>query len=243
MTTSKTPLLLALAVGLAAYLLPVGGLLLYPFTLFVTLLHEGGHVLMALLSGSEVFSMAIAPDGSGLTLTAPRNFTAGVLIANAGYLSATAYGASMLRLANNGGDCRKLLQFSALLILALVVFFTVFVKDWLAALWADGLNISLGMKLFTILAGLLIAWVLWRCAQAQNPATPAFLANFLGVECLFNGLGDIKTVLALSIYSNTHSDARNLAELTGIPAVVWALAWGVVSLWVMVATFRAVLAK
>jgi len=243
MKISKTPLTLAIIAGLATYLIPYGEWVVYPFTLFVTLIHEGGHVLMALATGSQVYSMAIAPDGSGLTLTAPRSLTAGILIANAGYLSATAYGAVVLHRANSGGNTRTLLKFSALLIAGLVVFFTVFVKDWLDALSADGLNINVGMKLFTIIAGLLIAYSLWLVSKAQNPDIVAFVANFLAVQCIFNSLGDIKTVLALSVYTTTHSDARNLAEMTGIPSVVWAVGWGVLSLWVVGSTFRAVLAK
>ena len=198
---------------------------------------------MALVTGSQVHSMAIAPDGSGLTLTSPRSLTAGILIANAGYLSATAYGAAVLHWANSGGNTRTILKFSALLVVGLVVFFTVFVKDWLDAIWANGLNINVGMKLFTIIAGLLIAYSLWLVSKARNPDTVAFVANFLAVQCIFNSLGDIKTVLALSVYTTAHSDARTLAEMTGIPSVVWAVGWGVISLWVIASTFRAVLAK
>ncbi|MEI7869512.1 MAG: M50 family metallopeptidase [Candidatus Methylumidiphilus sp.] len=241
MKTSKTPLFFALAASLICWLLPFGRLIAYPFTLFVTLVHEGGHVLMALATGSPVFSMAIAPDASGLTLTAPNSTLSGILIANAGYLSATAYGTLVLWLANGHADCRKILKFSAILVTFLVLAFTLFVKDWFAAIWASGLNINLGMKLFTLLAGLLIALSLWLISKAKNQAFPGFIANFLGLECIFNGLGDIKTVLALSVYSTSHSDAQNLAELTGIPSVVWALGWGLVSLWVIALTFKAVL--
>jgi len=243
MSVSKTPLLLAILAGIVVYLVPYGELAVYPFTLFVTLIHEGGHVLMALLTGSHVHSMAIAPNGSGLTLTSPRNPIAGILISNAGYLSATAYGAIVLHWANAGRNPRGILRFSACLIAGLVVFFTIFVKDWQGAIWADGLHISFGMKLFTILAGFLIAYGLWLVSKAQNPNTLAFVANFLAVQCIFNSLGDIKTVLALSVYTEAHSDARNLAEMTGIPSVVWAAGWGLISLWVVVSAFRAVWAK
>ena len=241
MNTSKTPLLFALVAALLCWLLPFGRLIAYPFSLFVTIVHEGGHVVMALLTGSEVFSMAIAPDASGLTITAPNSLLAGILIANAGYLSATAYGTIVLWLANRHTDNRKILQFSAILVIVLVAFFTVFVKDWFATLWASGSHISLGMKLFTILAGGLIALCLWLIAHAKNPAIVDFVANFLALECIFNGLGDIKTVLALSVYSTSHSDAQQLAELTGIPSVVWAVGWGVISLWVIGLTVKAVL--
>ena len=243
MNISKTPLFLALSLGLVCYLLPFGQWLSYPFTLFVTLVHEGGHVIMALATGSKVFSMAIASDGSGLTLTTPRNLVSGILIANAGYLSAAAYGAVVLKLSNGRDDCRGILKFSALLIASLVVFFTIFVKDWADSLWVNGLNINLGMKLFTILAGFVIAQALWLFAKAKNPAIVAFIANFLAVECILNGLGDIKSVLALSIYSTAHSDAQNLAELTGIPSVFWAITWAGLSLWIIGSTLKSVIAR
>ena len=241
MKTSKTPLILALIAAVVCWLLPVGRLIAYPFTLFVTLVHEGGHVLMALLTGSKVLSMAISPDASGLTLTASTNTLSSLLIANAGYLSATGYGALVLWLANRRTDCREILKLSAMLVAALVIFFTVFVKDWFAAILGSGVNINLGMKLFTIVAGLLIAFSLWLIAKAKNQALPDFIANFLGLECIFNGLDGIKTVLMLSVYTTSHSDAQNLAELTGIPSVVWALAWAMVSLWIIALTIKAVL--
>ncbi len=241
MKTTKTPLFFALVAALVCWLLPFGRLIVYPFSLFVTLVHEGGHVIMALLTGSQVFSMAIATDASGLTLTAPNSTLSGILIANAGYLSATSYGALVLWLANGHVNSRKILQFSAILVVFLVIFFTLFVKDWFEAFLSTGLNINLRMKLFTILAGCLIAISLWLVSKANNQAIADFVANFLALECIFNGLGDIKTVLSLSVYTSSHSDARNLAELTGIPSVVWALGWGLISLWIILLTFRAVL--
>ena len=241
MKTTKTPLYFALIAALLSWLLPFGRLIVYPFSLFVTFLHEGGHVIMALLTGSQVFSMAIATDTSGLTITAPNSTFSGILIANAGYLSATAYGTAALWLANGQANSRKILQFSALLILFLVFFFTVFVKDWFAAFFGNGFGINLGMKFFTIVTGLLIALCLWWVSKAKSQANADFVANFLALECIFNGLGDIKTVLSLSVYTTAHSDAQNLAELTGIPSVAWALGWGLISLWIIGMCLKAVL--
>ena len=240
MKTTKTPLFVALMASLACWLLPFGQFIAYPFTLFVTLIHEGGHVIMALLTGNKVFSMAIAPDGSGLTLTGSSGTLSSILIANAGYLSATAYGTLVLWFTNRHADSRNILQFSAILVGFLVLSFTLFVKDWFATIWASDLNISLGMKLFTLIAGLLIAMGLWVAAKIKDQYTADFVANFLGLECIFNGLGDIKTVLSLSVFTTSHSDARNLAELTGIPSVAWAVAWGLISLWIIGLTFKTV---
>jgi len=46
-----------------------GRLILYPITLLVTFLHEFGHALGALITGGEVVSVQVNPDGSGLTMT------------------------------------------------------------------------------------------------------------------------------------------------------------------------------
>ena len=243
MKHTKTPFFLALAVSLICWLLPFGRWIAYPFTLLVTFIHEGGHVLMALLTGSQVLSMAITPDASGLTSTAPNSTLAGILIANAGYLSAISYGTLMLWLANGHADCRKVLKFTAVLIAFLVVFFTLFVKDCFTAIWTSDFDISLRVKLFTILAGLLISISLWLISKTKNPSITNFVANLLGLECIFNGLGDIKTVLALSVYSSGHSDAQNLADLTGVPSVVWAFGWAVISCWIIGLTFKEVLKK
>jgi hypothetical protein len=43
----------------------------------------------------------------------------------------------------------------------------------------------------------------------------------LGARLLIPSLS--KLLLALSVYASSHSDAQNLAEMTGIPSIAWAL--------------------
>jgi Peptidase M50B-like len=57
----------AVAVSLTISLTPWALTLLYPFRLLTTWVHECGHALMTILVGGRVMSIAIAPDGSGLT--------------------------------------------------------------------------------------------------------------------------------------------------------------------------------
>jgi hypothetical protein len=45
--------------------IPMGQYIIYPFKLIVTILHETGHALGALLTGGIVDSIQINPDGSG----------------------------------------------------------------------------------------------------------------------------------------------------------------------------------
>lgn len=66
-----------------------GALLLYPVTLLVTILHEMGHALGALITGGSVEGLQINPDGSGYTTT--RGGSAGVILIG-GYLGSAILG-------------------------------------------------------------------------------------------------------------------------------------------------------
>ena len=59
----------AVAVSLVVSLTPWAPVLLYPFKLFTTWVHECGHALMTLMVGGRVTAILIRPDTSGLTLS------------------------------------------------------------------------------------------------------------------------------------------------------------------------------
>ena len=84
----------AVAVSLVASLTPWADILLYPFKLFTTWVHECGHALMTVLTGGRVMSISIEPDTSGLTQSlVPVGRVAGGLVASSGYLGAAMVGA------------------------------------------------------------------------------------------------------------------------------------------------------
>jgi len=62
-------LLLAAAVSIALWFIPFAGVLSYPFRIFVTFIHEGGHAVAALLTGNSVQSLSVAMNASGETYT------------------------------------------------------------------------------------------------------------------------------------------------------------------------------
>ncbi|MBL7808913.1 MAG: M50 family metallopeptidase [Saprospiraceae bacterium] len=72
-----------------------GALVLYPVTLLVTILHEFGHALGALLSGGKVEGLQINPDGSGYTIT--RGGSAGLVLVG-GYLGSAILGNVLFRI-------------------------------------------------------------------------------------------------------------------------------------------------
>src|ERR1044071_2305533 len=87
-------LLIATAISVALWFIPFAWVLTYPFQLFVTFIHEGGHALAAVLTGNSVQSLSVAIDTSGLTETitpAEGSFFSRMLISSAGYLGAISF--------------------------------------------------------------------------------------------------------------------------------------------------------
>jgi len=70
--------------------------LLLPFRLFVTMVHELSHALVAILTGGQVLGIAIRLDGSGVTYARGGNL---VLTASAGYVGSSVFGAVLLLVA------------------------------------------------------------------------------------------------------------------------------------------------
>jgi len=60
-------LLVATAISVVLSFIPYASLLTYPFRIFVTFIHEGGHALAALVTGNSVASLAVETSGEGLT--------------------------------------------------------------------------------------------------------------------------------------------------------------------------------
>lgn len=214
-------LLIALAVTIVLWFIPFAGILTYPFRLFVTFIHEGGHALAALLTGNQVFGLQVAPNGSGLTYTSRGNVLAQMLVSSAGYLGAMAYGALLLVLIRRAVAARAVLTGSAIFVLALTLFY--------------GLH-----NPFTIVAGLLLAAALLAVARYAQAIVANFLVAFLAVQCVVGALFDLRTLLFLSApFSGAHTDAENMARTTHLPALFWALIWMVLAVVFLVGALRA----
>ena len=101
-------------------MIPLGNLLTYPITLFVTYVHELCHALAALLTGGHVYSIAIHQDASGETMTSGG---VGWLISMAGYTGTVLIGSVCLQSLRQQANARSiLLIFFA--ITAISVFYT-----------------------------------------------------------------------------------------------------------------------
>lgn len=199
-------LLVAAAITIALWYIPFLSVLSYPFNIFVTFIHEGGHALAALLTGNYVAGLSVATDGSGLAYTTSGGIFSQTIISSAGYLGAMAYGALLLFLIRRAVAARYVLMGSAAFILALTLVY------------------GLG-SLFTIVAGIGISAGLVAIAVYASPRVATFFVSFLAVQSVLNALLDLKTLFFYSFEPGSHSDAGNMARATGIPALFWSVMW------------------
>lgn len=195
--------------------LPLIGIVLYPFVLFKTFVHELWHGLAALLTGGSFLSFEIYADGSGLAWTAGGRRW---IIASAGYLGASLSGGLLLVLAARGVPSRALLGVlgAGLMVLCVVLAGNAFGR-------VSGLAIG---------AGLLLA------ALYLTPAWRDGLLLVLAVSLALDALNSLLVLTRLSVLSDRHTDAATMAELTGIPALFWALLWIALSLLILYLALR-----
>ncbi len=214
-------LLLAAILSIALWFIPFAEILSYPFRIFVTFIHEGGHALAALATGNSVQSLSVAMNGSGETYTTQGGVISQMIVSSAGYVGAMTYGATLLVLIRRSVAARLVLVGSAAIVFALTTIFGV-VKPLMAGTWG-----SLGGLPFTLVAGIVISAGLFAVARFASARVATFLVSFLAVQCVLNALLDLKTVFFLSspFATTVPTDALNMANATGIPALFWSVLW------------------
>jgi hypothetical protein len=258
-------LVVAAALTLALSVLPFGGVLTYPFRIFVTYVHESSHVIATLLTGGRALGMNVDPDGSGV---AYHRGGVGIIVSSAGYLGSTLFGGFLLLLCGRQAVARRTLVWLGVATFAVTLLFVGFspfpavltlglagIAAVLGSLPArsSGLRTALAVAAgavavlliavvvvqkiaFPWLAGLLLATGLLLAGQYLSPGAAHFLLGFLAVQCCMSAVLDLLTLVTLSAGTNVQTDARNMQAMTGIPAIVWALLWTAVAVVVLVLT-------
>lgn len=221
-------LLVATAVSLVLWFIPFAWLLYYPFELFVTFIHEGGHALAALLTGNSVRYLWVATNTEGAVLSTKGGLVSQIFVSSAGYLGAMAYGALLLVLIRKAVAARIVLLVSGFYILALTIVFGLITPLYNL----DGLS---GVP-FTVLAGVILSVALVLIARFASARVATFFMSFLAVQCVLNALFSLKDLFTLSTPFGSafvHTDAVNMANVTGIPAIFWAAFWIVLALGIL----------
>jgi len=207
----------AAAVSLAVSLTPWAQVLLYPFKLFTTWVHECGHAVMTVVVGGHVTSITIDPDTSGLTQgLAPTSRLARGLVASAGYLGAAVVGCLLMAATRVQKRAHVILAgIGAFMLLTLVL--------WIRNVFG---------------AVVVLAWGVVLVALARQGIGNAarFLLSLLAIQVALNSLYDIRV---LFLVDGGPSDAHTMARLFLLPSEVWATLWMVISAAMLGATLWA----
>jgi len=182
----------------------------------VTIAHEGGHALVALLVGRRLRGIQLHSDTSGVTSSRGRPHGPGmVATAAAGYLAPPLLGLA----------CATLLAFghiTAMLWLTVIVLMAMLIL----------IRNAYGVVSVLATAGLVFAVSWFTSAQVQA----AFAYGFMWFLVLA-GIRPVWELQRSRIRGRApDSDADQLAKLTGLPAFLWVLVFGIVGIGVLVAT-------
>jgi hypothetical protein len=208
------PAALALPAALTAFAVGWLGPLGYPLRLLTTLVHELSHGLAALLTGGAFRSFVVFPDGSGLA------YTAGglrLLVIPAGYVGVALVGTLLIVLGRRERGSRIALGVvgAALALLTLR-----YALPTLLSVQALG-------GLLTLLAGVTLGSLLLLTAWRAGAALALFLLNLIAFHLGLSAFGDLWALFGITTTVGVapRTDATAMAELTFIPAPVWAVLW------------------
>ena len=200
----------ALIISLLLWQLPFGGLVLYPFKLLATWIHEMSHGVVMLLCGTGFESLDIYRDTSGIAHASRGATTLGrALIASAGYLGASLLGAGLLVLAHRGRGARVAMAGlgAAMAISALI--------------WVQN---RFGLVVTWTGAGVLLA-----LALVLSEKWASWALSFIAAQACINAVLDIRVLFRSQLVINGEavgqSDAHRMAESSFASPTFWAAAW------------------
>jgi hypothetical protein len=188
---------------------------LLPFKLLAVMGHETGHALASWVVGGSVQRVTIAPNEGGECLSSiPDGFFARVLVYSAGYVGSALISVLLLVLSFRA-NLRRVMLGAACLWLGLMGLF--FARD------AFTLAFCLGMA---ALFGAGAKWLPDSLVGALN----LFLASFTALYAAMDLKDDLWNGAV-----RAQSDAQLLANLTVVPALVWAALWTALSVVLLLA--------
>jgi hypothetical protein len=209
-------LALALLASLVLLQLPYGGMVLYPFKVLGTWMHEVSHGVVMLMVGVGFDRMDVYPDGSGLAFAEGSAGPIGKgLIAAAGYMGTPLWGVAMLWL---GQDVRSARRALAVVGLLLAITAVAFIANQFG-------QVAVGsMSLVVVGAGMFLPgrWAMMLC-------------NFIAAQACIGALVDIRVLYRPFLVvagEERGSDAHQMASATFGHTEPWAI-WFWASIWLL----------
>ncbi len=217
--TRRLARIAGVAAGLVALWLLWDTVLLYPLKLLVVLFHEVSHGLAAVATGGEIREIAVTAGQAGWCECPGGD---AFVTLSAGYLGSLGFGAALLWAATaRAAHGRWVLGALGLLLVGTTV-------AWVRR----PLAVVLGLGAGVALAG--------AAARLGRRGRVAVLGVLGTTSCLYAVLDVKSDVLDRP---GLESDAAALADLTGVPGVVWGVLWIGVSAVVLALLWRRVLAR
>lgn len=216
--TSDNLLWIAAALSFVISLTRWGPLVLYPFRLFTTWVHECGHAVMTVLVGGHVSSIVILQNGAGVTSSLmPVSRVAQGLVVSAGYLGTSIIGCALMLAARGAKRAHGILwTIGAFMLITLII--------WMRNLFGVAVVLIWGVALIAL-------------SRRGSGRVSALVLSLLAVQVALNSVFDIRVLFFLN---GGHSDAETMAKLFVLPAWTWASLWMLVSVclltWTLVRT-------
>lgn len=176
-----------------------------------TMIHEFGHAVATLALSGKVMYIELFADHSGVTYSAVTSNWSLFPIALAGYTSASLFALFLFR--SYAGERQRLgLQ---IITLIAAISLVLFVRNEFGMMWLIG---------FIVLNVLMLAFA------------PRWMRNFYYLLLAFLTLEEsVFGPLSLIVYALHNpaqaGDATNLARLSGIPSLFWAIVFSLFALW------------
>lgn len=200
---------------------PIGGYILYPFTILATWFHEMGHGLMALLLGGWFEKLLIFPNGSGVAYHSGSLFLGRIgraLVGAAGPMGPPIAGAGLILASRRFKTAHLSLQ---LLGIALIVSALIWVRS-LFGFTAIGL------------LGLLILGIAFKTPRWVQ----GFAIQFLGVQACVSTFHQVDYLFSRTAGPLELSDSGQIAQQLFLPYWFWGGLMAIASLYLLVQSLR-----
>ncbi|GLY87575.1 M50 family metallopeptidase [Actinoallomurus iriomotensis] len=181
----------------------------------VTIAHEGGHALAALVTGRQLHSIRLHSDTSGVTVSSGKPYGAGMIVtAFAGYVTPPLLGLGAAGLLATG-------HITAMLWAGIVL---------LAAI------LVLIRNVYGVLSVVTTGAVIFAVSWFGSPTVQAAFAYAFTWFLLLAGARPVVELQSKRARGRApDSDADQLARLTGMPGLMWVFGFGIVAVIALVA--------
>lgn len=188
-------------------------IIIKPVKLFTVFLHELGHALMAYLFGYGISGFNISFNESGYAIARTGGWFSNFMVTNGGYLGSLFFALLILYLRKTSAR-RYILGSVAILFLFVAVRFS-------------------GFSFTLIFAAMFTAFAL-LIYMIDNKLIDEWVIDIIGIASVSYAIYDtfvdtiilqINHMLGLFRWQGSVTDAQALAELTGIPAIIWGVLW------------------